>query len=220
MARNKYPEKTIKQILDVSTKLFQEKGFEKTSLQDIIQELNMSKGAIYHHFKSKEEILRAVMERQFRHATEKLEDLIKHTEAAHAKEKLQRILEQLVADPKSHSIDGILVDQIKNPQFVVEGMKAGVNQDALKIKQLILEGIDDGSMTTAFPGEVAEVFMLLVNIWLNPTLFARDEQETSQRLLFLQQMMKGLGVDVVSDLFIQKVTAHYAGIGGYDQPGT
>ncbi len=220
MARNKYPEKTIQQILDVSTKLFQEKGFEKTSLQDIIQELNMSKGAIYHHFKSKEEILRAVMERQFRHATEKLEDLIKHTEAAHAKEKLQRILEQLVADPKSHSIDGILVDQIKNPQFVVEGMKAGVNQDALKIKQLILEGIDDGSMTTAFPGEVAEVFMLLVNIWLNPTLFARDEQETSQRLLFLQQMMKGLGVDVVSDLFIQKVTAHYAGIGGYDQPET
>lgn len=203
----------------MSTKLFQEKGYEKTSLQDIIHELNMSKGAIYHHFKSKEEILRAVMERQFRHATEKLEDLIKHTEAVHAKEKLQLILEKLVADPQSHSIDGILVDQIKNPQFVVEGMKAGVNQDALKIKQLILEGIDDGSMTTAFPGEVAEVFMLLVNIWLNPTLFARDEQETRQRLLFLQQMMKGLGVDVVSDLFIQKVTAHYAEIGGYDQPG-
>ncbi|PRR89422.1 MULTISPECIES: TetR/AcrR family transcriptional regulator [unclassified Bacillus (in: firmicutes)] len=210
----------MKQILDVSTKLFQEKGFEKTSLQDIIHELNMSKGAIYHHFKSKEEILRAVMERQFRHATEKLEDLIEHTEAVHAKEKLQLILEKLVADPQSHSIDGILVDQIKNPQFVVEGMKAGVNQDALKIKQLILEGIDDGSMTTAFPGEVAEVFMLLVNIWLNPTLFARDQQETSQRLLFLQQMMKGLGVDVVSDLFIQKVTAHYAEIGGYDQLGT
>ncbi|MEK5336979.1 TetR/AcrR family transcriptional regulator [Bacillus sp. FSL M8-0166] len=209
----------MQQILDVSTKLFQEKGYEKTSLQDIIHELNMSKGAIYHHFKSKEEILRAVMERQFRHATEKLEDLIKHTEAVHAKEKLQLILEKLVADPQSHSIDGILVDQIKNPQFVVEGMKAGVNQDALKIKQLILEGIDDGSMTTAFPGEVAEVFMLLVNIWLNPTLFARDEQETSQRLLFLQQMMKGLGVDVVSDLFIQKVTAHYAEIGGYDQSG-
>nr|WP_180272808.1 TetR/AcrR family transcriptional regulator [Bacillus pumilus] len=220
MARNKYPEKTIQQILDVSTKLFQEKGFEKTSLQDIIHELNMSKGAIYHHFKSKEEILRAVMDRQFRYATQKLEELIEHTEAAHAKEKLQLILEQLVADPQSHSIDGILVDQMKNPQFVVEGMKAGINQDAAKIKRLILEGIEDGSMTTAFPVEVAEVFMLLVNIWLNPTLFVRDQEETVQRLHFLQQMMKGLGVDVVSDLFIQKVTAHYAGIGGYDQPGT
>ncbi|MFP3421281.1 TetR/AcrR family transcriptional regulator [Bacillus sp. SIMBA_154] len=210
----------MQQILDVSTKLFQEKGFEKTSLQDIIYELNMSKGAIYHHFKSKEEILRAVMDRQFRYATQKLEELIAHTEAAHGKEKLQRILEQLVADPQSHSIDGILLDQIKNPQFVVEGMKAGVNQDPLKIKRLILEGIEDGSMTTAFPGEVAEVFMLLVNIWLNPTLFVRDQEDTVQRLHFLQQMMKGLGVDVVSDLFIQKVTAHYAGIGGYDQPGT
>ncbi|EIL85490.1 TetR/AcrR family transcriptional regulator [Bacillus altitudinis] len=208
----------MQQILDVSTKLFQEKGFEKTSLQDIIHELNMSKGAIYHHFKSKDEILRGVMDRQFRYATEKLEELIEHTEAAHAKEKLQLILEQLVADPQSHSIDGILVDQMKNPQFVIEGMKTGVNQDALRIKQLIIEGIEDGSMETAFPGEVAEVFLLLVNIWLNPTLFVRNHEETVQRLCFLKQMMKGLGVDIVSDLFIQKVTAHYAEIGGYDLP--
>ncbi|MGE6631844.1 TetR/AcrR family transcriptional regulator [Bacillus sp. NPDC077027] len=217
MARNKYPEKTVEQILAVSTKLFKEKGFEKTSLQDIIRELDMSKGAIYHHFKSKEEILRAVMDRQFRYATQKLDYLIQHTEAAHAKEKLQLILEHLVADPQSHSVDGILIDQMKNPQFVVEGIKAGVNQDASIIKNLILEGIEDGSMTTAFPAECAEVFMLLVNIWINPTLFERNQEATVQRLLFLQHMMKGLEADIVSDQFIQKVAEHYAGIGGYGQ---
>ena len=64
MARNKYPEETHKRILDVSTKLFFEKGYEQTSLQDIIDGLGgMTKGAIYHHFASKEDILIAVVNR-------------------------------------------------------------------------------------------------------------------------------------------------------------
>ena len=58
MARNKYPEETVARILDVSLKLFLEKGYENTTIQDIIDALgNLSKGAIYHHFKSKEDIL-------------------------------------------------------------------------------------------------------------------------------------------------------------------
>ena len=45
MARNKYPEETVKLILDVATHLFVEKGYDATSLQDIINETNLSKGA-------------------------------------------------------------------------------------------------------------------------------------------------------------------------------
>ena len=51
MARNKYPEETIQKILDVSYRLFLEKGYEHTSIQDIVHAIGMSKGAIYHHFK-------------------------------------------------------------------------------------------------------------------------------------------------------------------------
>ena len=50
MARNKYPEETVKLILDAATHLFVEKGYDATSLQDIINETNLSKGAIYHQF--------------------------------------------------------------------------------------------------------------------------------------------------------------------------
>lgn len=53
MPRNKYPEETVKLILDTAARLFTEKGFEKTSLQDIMNETKLSKGAIYHHFASK-----------------------------------------------------------------------------------------------------------------------------------------------------------------------
>ena len=64
MARNKHPEETVNRIVDVSLRLFLEKGYEYTSIQDIIDGLgNLSKGAIYNHFKSKEDILEAVTDK-------------------------------------------------------------------------------------------------------------------------------------------------------------
>ena len=53
MARNKYPEQTVEKILDVSQELFLEKGYEQTTIQDIVNHLEgLSKGAINHHFKT------------------------------------------------------------------------------------------------------------------------------------------------------------------------
>lgn len=43
MARNKYPEVTVERILDVSQRLFLEKGYDNTTIQDIVDEL----GGIY-----------------------------------------------------------------------------------------------------------------------------------------------------------------------------
>lgn len=215
MARNKYPEQTLEQILTVSAMLFTERGYEKTSIQDIIETLGMSKGAIYHHFKSKEDILDAVMERQFSYASQRLDELIRYTQASNAREKLVRILEHIVADPEVHSIDNVLSAQIKNPQFVVTGIKAGVKNDAPIIARIMKEGKEDGSITTDHPIECAEVFMMLVNIWINPLLFGRKQDETVSRLRFLQHMMRQLGADIVSDPLIQKITERHSNIGGY-----
>ncbi|MFF2481852.1 TetR/AcrR family transcriptional regulator [Paenibacillus sp. NPDC058071] len=217
MARNKYPEQTLGLILSVSAKLFTERGFEKTSIQDIIDELGMSKGAIYHHFKSKEDILDAVMEQQFSYAAQMLENLIRNTQAPSAREKLASILENIVADQDAHSIDGVLSTQLKNPQFVVMGIKEGVKNDAPIIAQIMMDGREDGSITTEYPIECAEVFMLLVNIWINPLLFGRKLAETTSRLQFLQQMMRQLGADIVSDQLIQKIVERHSDIGGYAQ---
>lgn len=66
MARNKYPEVTVEKILDVAQRLFLEKGYDNTTIQDIVDHLDgLSKGAVYHHFKSKEEIMDAVGDRMF-----------------------------------------------------------------------------------------------------------------------------------------------------------
>ena len=66
MARNKYPEVTVEKILDVSQRLFLEKGYDATTIQDIVDDLGgLTKGALYHHFRSKEEIMVALSQRMF-----------------------------------------------------------------------------------------------------------------------------------------------------------
>ena len=66
MARNKYPEVTVEKILDVSQRLFLEKGYDATTIQDIVDDLGgLTKGALYHHFRSKQEIMVALSQRMF-----------------------------------------------------------------------------------------------------------------------------------------------------------
>jgi len=49
------------QILQVSLELFTKQGYDKTSLREIAERLEVSKAALYYHFTSKEEILRALV---------------------------------------------------------------------------------------------------------------------------------------------------------------
>ena len=50
MARNKHPEQTLEKIVETAAQLFVEKGYEQTSIQDILDVSGLSKGGLYHHF--------------------------------------------------------------------------------------------------------------------------------------------------------------------------
>ena len=52
-----------KQLLKIASKLFLENGFEKTSIQEIIDHANIARGTFYHHFKSKDSILKELISR-------------------------------------------------------------------------------------------------------------------------------------------------------------
>ncbi len=58
----KKPEQRRQEIIFAAKALFQEKQYEKTTMQDLIDHLGIAKGTIYHYFKSKEELLVAVIE--------------------------------------------------------------------------------------------------------------------------------------------------------------
>jgi AcrR family transcriptional regulator len=67
------PKNTKERILDVALDLFTEKGFDKTSLREIAEQLGVTKAALYYHFASKEDILMALHMRIHEFGTDALE---------------------------------------------------------------------------------------------------------------------------------------------------
>ncbi|WP_237065228.1 TetR/AcrR family transcriptional regulator [Microbulbifer guangxiensis] len=62
------PASTRGRLLNCGARLFQQKGFARTTVRDIGAEVGILSGSIFHHFSSKEEILRCVMEEVIRFA--------------------------------------------------------------------------------------------------------------------------------------------------------
>lgn len=203
MARKNNPKQTVDNILLVSTRLFTEKGYDKTSMQDIVDALGMSKGAIFHHFKSKEEIFNEVVSRQFQYVEQMLSTWIAEMQGLRAKEKLMRILEKNLSDQRAHALDGVFSSQIQNPHLIVANMKDGVKKSAPIFAEIMREGVEDGSITTEFPDECAEAFFLLMNIWCDPVILECDSTRLGRRLKFLQLTMRHMGADIISDELIK-----------------
>src|ERR1700734_3155859 len=57
------PTSTRDRILNAALDLFIEKGFDKTSLREIAEQIGVTKAALYYHFASKEDILMALHQR-------------------------------------------------------------------------------------------------------------------------------------------------------------
>ncbi|WP_116047631.1 TetR/AcrR family transcriptional regulator [Amycolatopsis palatopharyngis] len=62
-------------LLSVSTRLFAERGFDRTSVQEIVEAAGVTKGAMYHYFDSKDDLLYEIYGRILREQTERLEKL-------------------------------------------------------------------------------------------------------------------------------------------------
>jgi AcrR family transcriptional regulator len=90
---------TRERILDVALDLFIEKGFDKTSLREIAEQLGVTKAALYYHFASKEDILMALHLRLHDFGFEALVELGDEVPTAERwASLLERILDQMIAN--------------------------------------------------------------------------------------------------------------------------
>lgn len=200
MARNKHPEETVNLILDVATRLFMEKGYEHTSIQDIIDNLGgLSKGAIYHHFRSKEDILVAVTDRMTEESNRMLESIRDRTDLT-GKEKLKTIFKESILRPVQNDIFLAAPNLGNNPRLLYSIFLETMNEAAPDYIQPIIEqGIADGSIRTKYPAELAELIILTANIWTNPMIFDDSAEESFRKFMVFRQMMEGFGLDIVDD---------------------
>ena len=194
------PRETYNKILEVSINLFAEKGYENTTMQDIVNASGMSKGAIFHHFKSKEDVFNATRQQEFEYMEKLMRKSLAEKENCTAKEKLQGLLLENLSNEEIISRNSKFAKVlIKSPKLIIANVEGNFEKAAPVIAEIIREGIADGSFATDFPDQCAEVFLLLFNIWADTSIFLCDLSTMRKRLEFVQHMMKELGVDIVTD---------------------
>lgn len=198
MARNKYPELTVQRILDASMKLFFEKGYENTTIQDIVDELgDLSKGAIYHHFKSKEDIIQAVGDKV--HEGVDFRTMYDSADNMTGREKIKQMILYSVKNADQRKLMKSAPTIMQNPKFLAMEVRESVSEFAPIIASYIEEGNKDGSLKVKYPAEAAEVLMLLANIWINPLVFAVDMDRFARKLGCIEQILNGTGLTIVDD---------------------
>lgn len=206
MPRKNNSKQTIENIISISAQLFAEKGYDKTSMQEIVDALGMSKGAIFHHFRSKEDIFNAVMDKQFELVIEEVNQWLDEMYEYSAKEKLKRLIKRNIS--KGNVIEDsckIVEGAVGSPQLMLAFTHDSVKMLAPIVAKLLREGIEDKSITTEFPDECAEILMLLLNFWCNTD----DLPVLCKQFKFLQHLMRQLGVDIIEDETIDSIMNFY-----------
>lgn len=206
MARNKYPEITRNRILDTSMALFLEKGYEHTTIQDILDALgDLSKGAIYHHFKSKEEILDAASDRIWNHSGGTILDITERKDLTGA-QKIAELNRFSLGNSSQNEFVVLLPDLLDNPKLLAMQMRSSMYDLAPNIlAPLIREGQADGSIKTDYPDELAQILALICNTWINPIVFPCGEEELNRRFQLFHQLTSCWGFSFLDDQSLEQL---------------
>lgn len=201
MPRNKYPEETVSHILDVSLRLFSERGYSQVKMQDIVEALGgLTKGAVYHHFKNKEDIFDALLNRYYQ-ILEPMRAIQKSNLSG--LEKLKKVILQGLGDSiRNKEILSLSEGMLKTPRFLLRQMEDNQAKVVPIFQDIIEQGNADGSLSVPYPKQAAEVFALLINIWLNPAIYPASEDEYLQKMLQFQILLNGMGLPVIDDTIL------------------
>lgn len=205
MPRNKYPEETVQKILDVSLKLFLEKGYEETTVLDIIHNMGgMTRGAFYHHFKSKEEVFDRLSDKLF--SDNNPFDEAKKQDNLTGLEKLKYALQRAsTVDSESQQLSISVMQLLDSPAFLKK-LIIDTNRDTLVpiCQEIIEEGIIDGSISAQNAKMTAEIFVYSVNFWTIPTIFPITEEEAWDKIKMLKTILDSIGLPVLDDDYLKQ----------------
>ena len=200
MTRNRNSHETRKKILEVSKDLFLEKGFDNTSIQDIIDGLGgMTKGVIYHHFESKYEILQSII----RENNQEISNYNWRGDTG-----LERIQNSLMDSFSNFEHQRLVYSasiMLRSPRLLGE-QYLGLFSDFLpEIRERVYEGVKDQSIKTEYPEELADLIVLTLNIWIGFQISVFSVEELKRKMNFIKLTFDGLGVQLISDEMMEVI---------------
>ena len=156
----KKPDERRKEILHAARELFKTKAYEKVTMQELMDKLNIAKGTIYHYFSSKEDLLESVVEDLINEELERKETLLKSRQCRglNALEKFRTLI---TSDTMAEEDEQILesLHQPGNTLIHTRQLGSYLIKLAPIFAAVIKEGCEQGVFKTEHPRECAE-FML------------------------------------------------------------
>lgn len=190
----KEAEERKNEILDAAERLFGAKGFDGTSTTDILNEIGIARGTLYYHFKSKEDILDAMIGRITGNLVAKASEIAEKKEIP----VLQRLTLMMISLNVDNDLGHEIMAQVHKPQNALmhqkmqERLLAGVNPI---ITTLLKEGIAQGICRTAYPAEVAEMTLLYSNIVFDDLAGLSEEVRQCKITAFIYNLERLLGME-------------------------
>jgi len=167
------------EILDVAEKLFAQKGFDGTSTNEILTVAGIARGTLYYHFKSKEDIMDALIERHSSRLLQAAREI--------AQEKgtsvYQRILQSVMALKLDQGGEEV-IEHIHKPQNALMHQKVQrtiLNGVTPILTELIREGIEEGLFHTPYPYECMEMLVAYAGTVFDGDLIDMNAAEQAAR---------------------------------------
>src|SRR5258707_137754 len=168
MARTVKPEAVAakrREILDAAQRLVFTKGYEQMSIQDILDEVQISSGAFHHYFVSRGALLEAFVER-IKQETEKPLLPIIHDPKLSAIEKLQGFFDTLDRLRTVHKAEVVKLGRVwytdDNAPVRLKVDEAIRSQRLPLLTEIVRQGVREGSFTTTYPDKAGEVLLSLL----------------------------------------------------------
>lgn len=177
----KEAEERKSEILDVADELFGKKGFDGTSTNDILQKVGIARGTLYHHFKSKEEIMDALMERY----SERLLGAAQEVAEDKTIPIVDRIIRVVMSMNLSSESSEEIMEHIHRPQNALMHQKIQkmiINGLTPILTEIICEGIEQGVFNTPYPYECMEMVVTYANTVFDDDMVQMTNQDRVTRI--------------------------------------
>ena len=130
-------------IIGIATNIFSKFGFKKTTVDDIARALGKGKSSIYYYFKSKEDIFKAVIDKEADDLRKEIEEEVSHAEI-NPKDKLRNyvLLRMRFLKNFVNFNEALRNDYLKNLSFIEEIREKYDNEEHRTIENILQEGVD------------------------------------------------------------------------------
>ncbi|MGE7945418.1 TetR/AcrR family transcriptional regulator [Lysinibacillus sp. NPDC093688] len=193
------------EILDAADELFGQKGFDGASTNDILEKVGIARGTLYYHFKSKEDIMDALIERY----NVQILGAAKEIAVNKSIPVYERIIRVVMALNISGGNGKEIIDHIHKPQNALMHQKIQkVIMNGLPpiLTEIIREGIEQGLFSTPYPYECMEMVVAYTNTVFDDDMVELTDEERASRIpAFVFNVERLLGVESRSLMYMMKM---------------